>query len=199
MKKLAIFALASLAIFALASSAFAQPENGDFGVFFDLGTLSTSRTIGGFATFPVYMAGYNLGPISGWESKFTLNSAAWTNLGPTLTPASALNVGQPGNFIVGLGACVENQGAHLVCTYTLGYFAAPTAPNDLVICVSEGSSPSSFGGAPGYSTCLDVLKPFGLAENGGTSYPDGCGVVNPLSAPPVGTEEMSFGAVKASY
>jgi hypothetical protein len=129
----------------------------------------------------------------------TLSQTGWSVIGAALNPSNALNVGQVGNFIVGLGACVEVAGAHLLVTYQLGYFVAPVAPNDLLLCIG-GTSPSSFGGVPGYSSCAGALIPFGVAENGGGVYPNGCGVVNPTNGEfPVGTSNVSFGAVKAAY
>ena len=201
MKKLAIFALASLALVALAAPVFAQPEDGDLGVYFDTTTLTARRPgTPGFALFNFYLCGFNLGPTSGWESAVTLSQAGWNVVGTTLNPANALNVGQVGNWIVGLGVCVDSPGVHVLVTYQVGYFVSPTAPNDLLICASGGSTPSSFNGVPGYSSCDSQLIPFGVGLNGGGVYPNGCAVVNPTNADnPVGAENVSFGAVKAGF
>jgi hypothetical protein len=198
MRKLATLAITLLALLALAAPAVAQPENGDLGIFFDLGATSPRTTVPGFAIFNMYVCGYNLGPVSGWESKVTLSQTGWSVIGAALNPSNALNVGQVGNFIVGLGACVDAPGVHLLVSYQMGYFVGPLAPSDLLICTG-GSTPSSFGGVPGYSSCGGSLIPFGAAQNGGSVYPNGCGVVNPTQEGPISAESVSFGAVKAGF
>jgi hypothetical protein len=198
MRKFATLAIALLALVALAAPAVAQPENGDLGIFFDTATLSSARPAAAFAPFSMYVAGYNLGPTSGWESAVTISNALFTNLGVTLNPSNALNVGTVGNFIVGLGVCVDSPGVHVLATYQLGWFQPTPIPNDVLICTG-GATPSSFGGVPGYATCASELVPFGAAQDGGTAYPDGCGVINPLNDAPIATENVSFGAVKAGF
>jgi hypothetical protein len=198
MKKLATFALVCLALLALSAPAFAQPENGDLGVFFDTATLSTARAAAAFAPFNVYIACYGTGDLSGWESSVTISDPLFTNLGVTLNPSNALNVGTVGNFIVGLGVCATAPELYVLATYNLGWFQPTPIPNDALICTG-GTVPSSFDGVPGYASCASQLIPFGTAQNGGTAYPDGCGVINPLSDHPVATESVSFGAVKAGF
>ena len=199
MRKLATLAIALLALVALAAPVYAQPENGDLGVYFDLGGTTSARPgTPGFAVFEFYVMGYNLGPTSGWESALTLSQAGWNVIGTTLNPPNALNVGQVGNFIVGLGVCVDSPGMHRLVTYQIGYFVSPVAPNDLILCTG-GTNPSSFGGVPGYASCASELIPFGAAQNGGDSYPNGCGVVNPTLEHPIANDAVSFGAVKAGF
>jgi len=197
MKKLAIFALVSLM---LAAPALAQPDPGDAGIFFDLGGTTTTKNIAGFAIDFFYVMGFGLGDITGWEASINWSDPTWNILGATLNPGTALNVGTTGNFIVGLGACVGGGAAfYTLVTYQVGYFVSPVAPSDVVVCIGP-ANPSSFGAAPGgYSTCADELIAFGLAENGGNAYPNGCGVINPTGAAPVGTSAESFGAVKAKF
>jgi hypothetical protein len=200
MKKLAIFALATMAVLCLSASAFGQPENGDLGVFFDLNGMTASTTATNFQIVNVYVAGYNLGPVAGWESSVTISNPAYNVFAPVLNPSDAVNAGSTGNWIVGLGICANVPGVHTLVSYQVGFFTPPPAAvPELLICTGA-STPSSFGGAPGYSSCTDVLIPFGQANNGGgTAYPNGCGVINPTSTPPVATHDLSFGAVKAGY
>lgn len=195
MKKLAIFALVSVL---LALPAVAQPDAGDIGVFFDVGGTQTTKIIPGFVPDFFYVLSYDLGDLTGWEASVVLSDPTWNILGATLNPGTALNVGTTGNFIVGLGLCANGAGFYTLVTYNIGYFISPVAPNDVLVCIG-GSNPSSFGGAPGYSTCADDLIPFGLAESGSPDYPDGCGVINPTGIAPVGTEALSLGAVKAKF
>jgi hypothetical protein len=202
MKKLATFALASLAIVALAASAFAQPEAGDAGIFFDTAGTQSTGTVVAFVPTNFYVIGFGLGDISGWESSVTnLPAQGFLVLSATLNPSNALNVGSQGNFIVGLGVCATvGSGSYNLVSYQSGFFTPPPTPvpQNVAVCMG-GTTPSTFGGAAGYSTCGGQLRTFGKAQNGGADYPDGCGVINATHTPPVGTETVSFGAVKAVY
>jgi len=201
MKKLAICALASLAIFALASSAFAQPEAGDVGIFFNAAGTQTSTALAGFAVSNFYVVGFGLGDLSGFEVSVGFGVAGFSVLGRTLPTATALNVCSGDCFIVGLGTCAATgSDPYSLVVYQYGWFGGAVAPNEVTLCIG-GTSPSSFNGAPGYSSCLDILKPFGLAEHGNDCRPNGCAVVNPTGPcpVPVGAEELSFGAVKANF
>jgi hypothetical protein len=200
MRKLATLAIALFAIVALAAPVLAQPSNGDLGIYFDsAGTLSTG-TAAHFVPFNFYVSGFNLGPISGWESRVSISNPAFLVLSAALNPMNALNVGSQGNFIVGLGQCVDSPGVHTLVTYQLGFFVAPPTPvpTNVLLCTG-GATPSSFGGVPGYSSCAGQLNAFGVAQNGGSGYPDGCGVINATQEPPVANENVSFGAVKAGF
>jgi hypothetical protein len=199
MRKLTILAIALFALVAFAAVAVAQPADGDLGVFFDL-TGSTSSTVAtNFQIVNAYVAGYNLGPTAGWESSVTLSNPSFNVFAPVLNPTDAVNAGSTGNWIVGLGVCVDNPGVHVLVSYQFGFFTPPPAlVPEMLICTGP-ANPSSFGGVPGYSTCADELRAFGAANNGGSTYPNGCAVVNPSLEPPVATENVSFGAVKASF
>jgi len=198
MRKLATLALIALSVFAFASTSVAQAEPGDLGIFFDAAGNTTTKVIPGFTIDFFYVLGFQLGPITGWEAGITWTDPTWNILGTTLNPGTALNVGGVGNFIVGLGACVDAGAVHLLVTYQVGYFVAPVAPSDVIVCTGP-ASPSSFGGLPGYSSCADELIPFGAAQNGQGAYPNGCGVINPTNIGPIGTSSESFGAVKAKF
>lgn len=201
MKKLAIFALASLAIFALAFSAFAQPETRDVGVFFNAAGTQTSGALAGFAVSNFYVVGFGLGELTGFELSVGFSLPGFSVLARALPTATSLNVSTGDSFIVGLGACVSSgTGPFSLVVYQYGWFGGPVAPNEVTLCIA-GTVPTSFNGAPGYSTCQDVLTPMGLAENGNGCRPNGCGVVNPTGTcpVPVDAEQLSFGAVKASF
>lgn len=199
MRKLATLAVALLVLIAMAMPAVAQAEPGDVGVFFDLAGTASATNLAQFAVSNFYVMGFGLGDLTGFELNIGFSRAGWSVLARTLPTASSLNVGSGDNFIVGLGSCVTPSGVapYTLVNYQYGWFA-PTVPGETLMCVGP-STPSSFAGLPGYSSCNDVLKSFGAAQNGAPNYPNGCGVVNPLSGPPVATENVSFGAVKASF
>ena len=98
MRKLATLAITALTVLAVATSAFAQADPGDVGIYFDPAATSTTSVQPGFVTFPVYLIGSELGPISGWEGTVTLSDPTWTNLGGTLNPPAAVNVGSGTNL-----------------------------------------------------------------------------------------------------
>ena len=105
-----------------------------------------------------------------------------------------------GEFIVATGECLADQGVFNLQTLTLGSFSGADI-TDRAITIGP-SVPSSFGGtAPGYAMCDLLLRPFGVAQNGGGVYPDGGLVLNPTQGPefPVSNEDTSFGEIKARF
>src|SRR5512134_1137923 len=105
MKKTLATVLALVALLAAASPSLATPIGG-IGIFGNEAPGSAHRcmTVPAFSTFTFYVVGFNLGTFNGWEASLTFSVAGFNVLGTTLNPANALNVGTPGNFIVGLGA-----------------------------------------------------------------------------------------------
>ena len=109
-------------------------------------------------------------------------------------------------FLVGLGECRDGTENLVLLRLSFLYFSAAGRRDDLVICLT-GVDPSSFddipgfsGGTPGYSQCDGGIRPFGVAQNGSPPYPDGCLVINPtVEGPPIGTEAIGFGLLKARF
>jgi hypothetical protein len=53
---------------------------------------------------------------------------------------------------------------------------------------------------PGYPCCEALLQPFGVAQNGGGVYPDGCLIIHPtVEDAVVPNDAASFGEVKARF
>lgn len=194
MKKLATFAVVALACFSLATAAVAQ-DPGDIGVFFDLAGTQTSATPTPSVPFPAYVIAFGAGPISGWEGSVAVSNAATLFiLDNILNPPTSLNVSGGTDYIVGLGACVEDA-ANALVTYNL----LALAPAENLLCMGAASSSSFNPPAPGYASCDNQLASAGFAANGQGFYPDGCAVLFPVNPEPVSTETTSWGAVKADF
>jgi len=184
----------------LASSAFAG-DAGDAGVFWDAAGTVSNAPLPVFVPTNLYVIGFDLaGDVGGYEGSLTISAGpSITILGTTLSGPGPLNVGDPTNFIVGAGGCIASAGPTVLITYNIGNFTGVPL-NDVLYCLGA-SNPSSFApAAPGYLDCLGGLTPFGLAQNGGGVYPDGCAVsdaTDPGSV--VGTTDESFGSVKAQF
>ena len=155
-----------------------------------------------FATTSLYVIGFELGSFQGWEASVTFESAAFTILAVTLNPAEATNVGGIGNFIVGLGANFEGSPRYTLVSYQFGWFAGSIPPQDSQVCLG-GTTPSSFGGAPGYATAQSQLVVLPFISLQTESYDEGCAVLNPTD--PAQCEvsypilEASFGRLKARF
>ncbi len=202
MKKFATLAITALAVCALATSAFA--DAGDLGVSFDQAGTTTNAAPPVFTTtnlFYVVAEDANGGTgIAGFEFDLIVDPNILTFGVPVILPAgSPINVGDgPNELIVGLGNCAQSAGVTPLVQWTYGVFAPGLS--DLLICI-VAASPSSFAPAvPGYLGCDSSLNSAGARNNGGGSYPDGCGVVY-ASDPgnPIATSHDSFGAVKGRF
>lgn len=199
MKKLTSLA-AVLCLLAMTGAAFAQPEPGDMGVFFDPVGTETSACWPSFTqTNHFYVVAFDLsGDLAGYEVGLTIDPTIIVFNSAMVAGAGPINVGSaPDNWIVGTGSCVPGMGAILLLDFTAGYFVSPV--QDLLICTGA-TTPSSFDPPlPGYLECDDTLTTFGVAESGAPAYPDGCGVICPTAEPPVATDDTSWGSLKASY
>jgi len=181
------------------TSAFAQ-DPGDAGVFFDPAGTVSRGILPAFVPTNVYVIGFDLaGDVAGYEGSLAISDPSILILATILSGPGPLNVGTPTNFIVGAGGCFSGAGATILITYQVGNFTG--APlNDLLFCLGS-ATPSSFAPAtPGYLDCSSNLLPFGVAQNGGGVYPNGCGVAD-ATAPdfPVGAVQTSWGAVKSQF
>jgi len=204
MKKLLATVLATVALMAFTLSAVATPVG--VGIYGKANPQNVDRckTAAAFAIFNLYMVATDLGCFTGWESGVSWSDPGYNILSSTLNPGSALNVGSaPTNFIVGLGLEVNAGSRYTLVTFSLGYFAGPTA-TELEVCLGPASpSTAEFNGGPGYATCGDVLIPLVLLQPATANYGEGCAIVNPVNtddcAIGLATTEASFGEVKARF
>jgi hypothetical protein len=206
MKKLMAFMLA-LTLVTMSSMAFAQPEARDVGIFTDAaGTVSTAVYPAAFTPIDLYVIGFDLdGSVKGFEFSMNL-PGAFAISGPVFDPVTGaapyfagpgpINLGTATAPIIGTGGCVDGMGAFVLAHYIGIFFAA--IPADATVCIG-GTTPSSFNGAPGYLQCDGTLVPFGIAQNGGGTHPNGCLILNSTDTGPVATETTSFGEVKARF
>jgi hypothetical protein len=203
MKKL-VNAVAVAALVLSASAASAQDAK-DAGVFADAAGTQSTFTAAAFVPFNIYLVAFGLdGNVLGYEFR-TLGLEGLTILlsTPAVGPNGGINLGDsPGEFIVGTGACLtaDPAGAFVMATLNVGSFSGANL-TDKAVCIA-GSTPSSFeafGSPPGWLRCDGTLDTFGVAQNGGGVYPNGCMILNPTSAGPVATEATSFGEMKARF
>jgi hypothetical protein len=200
MKKLMSVA-AVLCLLAMATAAFAQPEDGDIGVVFDLGFTQPTADPPRFTTNNLaYVLAYNLTPeVCGYEFGLVINPLIII-FASVAEPPGNVNLGPaPTNWIVGTGSNYPGTGIVKLVTLTYGTFDA--SATDMAICLTP-STPSSFNPpSPGWLECgTDLLFPFGIA-NHSDFYGDGCGVLFPTAAQPdpVGADQSSWGSVKAQF
>ena len=198
MKKLVTVAVAAAFVLS-AGAALAQPEARDAGVFADPAGTQSTLDIAAFTPFNIYVVGFDLdGQVAGYEGKVSI-PVEYTILAKNITPSTGLDFGnEPGEFIVGTGSCLEGAGAFMMVNFNLGLFAAGVDPTDTALCLGP-SDPTSFDNVPGYLQCDGTLIPFGVAQNGGDFYPNGCLILNPSQEGPVSTESTSFGEMKARF
>ena len=195
----AVLLVASLCV---SGRAFAWPTG--IGIFSqeDASPWHRCFTVPAFAPTSLYVIGFELGSFHGWEASVTFDSAAFTIVAVILNPAEATNVGGIGNFIVGLGANFDGSPRYTLVTYQFGWFAGPVPPQDSQVCLG-GTTPSSFGGAPGYATAQSqlVVLPFVSLQTG--LYDEGCAVLNPTDLANCAFSypifEASFGGLKARF
>ena len=198
MKKTLATVLALVALLAAASPSLATPTG--IGIFGNEapGSVHRCMTVPAFSTFTFYVIGFNLGSFNGWEASLTFSVAGFNVLGTTLNPANALNVGTPGNFIVGLGANFNGSPRYTLVTYQIGWFSTPTAPADVQVCLG-GTTPSSFNGEPGYATSASQLVPLPFVSLDTGVYGAGCAVINASNVPNCTDTEFSLPAAQASF
>jgi hypothetical protein len=197
MKKLAILAI----LMAFATGAFAQAETGDLGVFFDPAGTTTTATPPAFTTTNLfYVATFGLTALSGYEFMISISdpniiifaAADQTN------PGLSINVGTPPlEWTVGVGFCTGSAGTLNLVQVTYGFFVP--AVSDVLICLGPSDPASLNPPVPAYLNCSGQILPFGVAENGQSAYPNGCGVLYPSNQSPIATDATTWGAVKAKF
>ena len=203
MKKL-VNAVAVAALVLSAGAASAQDAK-DAGVFADAAGTQSTFVAAAFVPFDVYLVAFGLdGNVLGYEFR-TLGLDGLTILAsvPSVGPNGGINLGdEPGEFIVGTGACLtaDSAGPFVMARLNLGSFAGANL-TDRAVCIA-GSTPSSFeafGSPPGWLRCDGTLDTFGVAQNGQGVYPNGCMILNATMDGPVATDAASFGEMKARF
>jgi opacity protein-like surface antigen len=202
-----VVAVAVLVLSAAATSA--QPQSGDVGVFADqAGTLSTFSLVPFNSTQRVHVVGFDLGDLKSFE--FGVNGFdGWfvfgTQINGNLNLGGAFSDVGFADFIVGTGGCIDGSGAIWLATITFGDFTGLPVV-DRPLCMRASSSTATFQGVPGYFRCDGSVPQdqqaveFGVAQNGGEFYPDGCLIVNPSQVEgPVSLDAASFGEMKARF
>lgn len=197
MKKFAIFAIVAL-VMAFSASAFAQAEPGDLGVFFDAeGLTSTAIVPAAYMPFNVYVLAFDIvGDMMSYEFGLQFSGVAPVALQNVFTGVQNFGSGSF-DYAVGVGSCVAPAGVYQLVYLQLMYMAAPAA--DTTICLIPGTVDSFTPSGPGYAHCSGDLQHFGIGQDGGEFYPDGCAVINATHLGPVATPETSWGAVKAQF
>jgi hypothetical protein len=209
MKRL-VNAVAVAALVLSASAASAQELN-DAGIFADAaGTQSTFNPLP-FTAFDIYAVAFIEGGVLGYE--FGINGTeGLVVLGafPNVNPGPLLNLGDPlipnnEDFIIATGGCLPEEAAGVFVMVRLNlanFFNVDLTDRALCMVpasISSFDDASGQGAVPGWLTCDGELIPFGVAQNGGGLYPDGCLILNPTQEGPVATEATSFGEIKARF
>jgi hypothetical protein len=200
MKKLMAIAL-GVSVLAMSSMAFAQAEQYDFGIFADAAGTQTTVAAAPFTPFDWFVVGFGLdGQVKGFEVTVSV-PAGLTVLTRVIAGPGPVNLGgEPDEFIIGTGGCVDaGPGAFVLVQYNGGFFT-PTVGSDLAV-IAGGTTPSSFpGGVPGYLQCDGDLIPAGVATDGSAGgYPNGALIINATGDAPVATEAATFGDLKARF
>lgn len=200
MKKLVTAAMA-VALVIGASTAMAQ-DTLDIGIFADpAGTQSTTGELAGQGSLYVVAFGLDTVSLSAYEMSVTGIPASLLLFPTVFWPATAIaGPGGDNDFIAATGGCV--QGDAVTALVTIPYFVAGPIVADTAVCIGAAEA-NSVPGAPGFGRCdVDpaVLVPFGIAQNGGEVYPDGCLILNATDpGAVVDTETSSFGEIKARF
>ena len=192
MKKMLVLLLSLL----VASSALAVIDGDDnmMGFYFDETADANCITgVAPYAQIPVYviMTNPSVDAIGGFEFGYDLIGDA-TVLSTTL-PANNIDVGYPGNHIVGLGSPLNTTEATIVATLNLMYMSTTSAPVSFTL---HGSNPSSIN--PELPTILlgdGSLMTLGTSTLPGTMT----AMVNGVCEDVVDTEDTNFGNLKSLY
>jgi hypothetical protein len=209
MKKL-VNAVAVAALVLSASAASAQDIN-DAGVFADAAGTQSTLNVVPFVAFDIYAVAFIEGGVLGYEFGINGLDGLVVLAGfPTVNPGPVLDLGDPNipgvkEFIVATGGCLpeEAAGAFVMARVNVANFFQ-TDVTDRALCMIPAST-SSFadasgeGALPGWLRCDGLLTPFGVAQNSGGLYPNGCLILNATQEGPVATEATSFGEMKARF
>jgi hypothetical protein len=192
MKKLLVLVLAM----AFAGSAFAvvDPDPNMVGIYFDMSADTYCTNAAPYGTVPAYLMLTNpdFDALYGFEVGYTFEGNGMV-LSTVFANAQALDVGGPGNHIVGFGAPSDTQPATLLATLSFLYMATDMSP---VVFNLMGTDPSS--NTEGLPT---MLLAGGQLKTTGFSTIDGmyCAVINGVCEDIVDTDDMSFDGVKSLY
>lgn len=193
MKKLLVLVLAM----AFAGSAFAivDEDPNMVGMYFDMTADNYCADAAAYATIPAYLILTNpdFDALYGFEVGYETEGGAINVLSTTFANPQALDVGQPGNHIVGFGAPTTCEPATLLATLSVLYMETAGAP---VYFTLTGTEPSSNDmGLP------TLLLAGGELITAGYSTIDGMYVatINGVCEDIVATDEITFDGVKSLY
>ncbi len=192
MKKMLVLLLSLL----VASSAMAVVDTDDdmMGIYFDeTADINCLTDVAPYSQIPTFVIMTNPTNdfIGGFEFGYTVDGDA-TVLSSTL-PENSIDVGGPGNHIVGLGGPLPTSEATVVVSLNVMYMNTAGAPVSFVL---HGSNPSSLN--PELPT---ILYGEGQLMSLGTSTLPGTmtALINGVCEDVVDTDETSFGNLKSLY
>ncbi len=191
MKKLVVLFMAMM----IATSAFAivDPDDNMMGFYFDTEADNPCATVPAFTTVPMYLVMTNMtsDALYGFEVGYTIEGNAMV-LSTEFDNPSIIDVGQPGNHIVGFGSPTMTAPVTFLATLSVMNMDAALGTIGFTM---HGTNPSSMD--PAYPVILlagGELLSVGLsAENGYGAEINGaeCGVV--------ATDDVSFDGIKSLY
>ncbi len=205
MKKLTILA-AVMGIFAMVAVANAQPFG--IGVSFDEGgtQFTTSSPIPTGSEFHVYVVGYFLTEIFGYEFELHPKDSSGFMVGKDVYGSAPQDFGSNYEVRAGTGACMNNAATMgpnantwTLTRYKILYFADPGTDYDFCI----GPSPGSGATLPQGTFCdanatIYQMSPATQDQSGIVG--DGCAVANATQGQNiVDAETSSWGSLKAAY
>lgn len=191
MKKLVVLLMAML----VAASAFAivDPDPNMMGFYFDMDAdLPCVDGVAPYAQVPMYLVMTNLtaDALYGFEVGYDLVGTGMV-LATAFANPSVIDVGQPGNHIVGFGSPTMTAPVTLLATLTVMYMDTAMGPLDFMM---HGTTPSSIN--PEFPVVLladGELLSVGLSAAVGavSEINGGCTVV--------ATDNVSFDGIKSLY
>ena len=192
MKKLVVLLMAML----VATSAFAivDPDDNMMGFYFDLEAENPCIAgVAPYAQVPMYLVMTNMtaDALYGFEVGYDVIGEGMI-LSTVFANPSVIDVGAPGNHIVGFGAPTATAPVTLLATLTVMYM--DTAMEGVHF-LMHGTIPSSID--PDYPV---VLLADGVLLSVGLSAADGAvAQINGVECMVVATEEVSFDGIKSLY
>ncbi len=190
MKKLVVLLMAML----VATSAFAivDPDDNMMGFYFDMdANMPNAEGIAPYAQVPMYLVMTNMTAdgLYGFEMGYDIMGNGMV-LSTVFANPSVIDVGGPGNHIVGYGSPTPVTPVTLLATLTVMYMDTDMAPLSFVM---HGSNPSSMD--PAFPV---ILLADGELLSVGLSAADGT-VARINGESVVATDNVSFDGIKSLY
>ena len=162
------------------------------GIFFDPEGTVEETTVPGFTIFSCYIIARDLEGIDAVELRIQLSNPRWHIIERIVHQVGATDqeLEENDEWLVQLGQCTVAPQL-LLLEYRIGYFEAPLAPNDLIVCLAPRTVPVSDALTPGYRECGGEWRTFALLNAPRLSLPNGCIIVNP-SGPECASQRVIF-------